>query len=733
MKTLKLRVFTGRNVYTHHPAAQVLVDLEDLAGQESRDFAGFNTDLLHLLPGLLQHGCAGQQGGFARRLQEGTYFGHILEHIMLELQQQLGLPGKYGKTRATDHTGVYEVVFECYVPGLAELLVSIGMDIIDTLLQGRRFDLESALSALQQRLRKVDLGPSSKALVAAARARGISVHRIGDGSLLQLGTGCHARRLQATLTSNTSCIAADIAGDKSLTKSILEGAGIPVPRGQIVYSAEAAVTVWRQLQRPVVVKPCDGNQGRGVSLNLQTESDIVMAFAIAARFSQAVLVEEYIVGRHYRLLVVDGKMVAASERIPAHVVGNGQDTLADLIRQTNEDPLRGEEHEKPLTKLVVDDIVRTVVARQGYDMHSIVAAGSVVWLRENANLSTGGTAIDVTASVHPQLVALVVRAVRLVGLDVAGVDVVAQDIGAPCPQGSGVIIEINAAPGIRMHHYPTAGASRDVAAAIVESLFPAGTPSEIPVVAVTGTNGKTTTCRLVAHALRSCYATVGLTSTDGIYHNGELVVAGDTTGPWSTRVLLDDPAVEVAVLELARGGLLRGGLAFEQCDIALLTNVSEDHLGQDNLDSVEDLVWVKSLVLEAVRPDGYAVLNADDPHTEVLLAQQRSNVILFSRQADNILVRRHLGIGERAVFVRDGNIHLAAGATSESLLALQDVPITFGGRADYNVANALAASAVLWALGIDAAVIRKSLLTFLPDMRHNPGGKTCSRWQDSRC
>ncbi|HBK86341.1 MAG TPA: cyanophycin synthetase [Firmicutes bacterium] len=722
MKKIGLRIFSGRNVYTHRSAALVLLDLGELTGKESREIPGFNERLLNILPGLMSHGCAtGDADGFVQRLQAGTYFGHILEHVLLELQGQLGLVSKYGKTRATDQWGVYEVIFECHCSGLAERLVDTGLDLLHSILARREYNLAAALASLERNLAQVDLGPSSKALWEAARRRGISVRRIGEGSLIQLGSGRYTRRIQATLTDHTSCLAADVAGDKALTKLILKAAAIPVPRGRVVRSVNEALNVWRELKCPVVLKPCDGNQGRGVSLNLNSEDDVVHGFAIASRFSPYVLLEEFIAGKHFRLLVVNDRLVAASERIPAHVVGNGRDTVVALIEEVNQDPLRGNEHEKPLTKITLDDIAKLVLARQGYDLLSIPAPGSIVWLRENANLSTGGTAMDVTDLVHPELAQTVVRAVRLIGLDVAGVDLVTADVGLPIAWGRGAIIEVNAAPGIRMHHFPMEGPERDVASQIIESLYPVGAPSEIPIVAVTGTNGKTTTCRLVAHVLRQCYGMVGLTSTAGIYHNDRLLVAGDTTGPWSARVLLDDPEVEVAVLELARGGLLRGGLAYDRCDVAILTNISEDHLGQDNLDCMEDLAWVKSLVLESVRTDGYVIMNADDECSMDLMPQQHAQAILFSLQPDNLQVRRHLGIGGRAVLVQEGHICLVEGDRCKTLVAVAEIPITFGGSASYNVANVLAACAALWGLRVEEDLLRQGLVTFLPDTKHNPG------------
>lgn len=722
MRILELRIFNGRNVYTHRSAVRALVDLEDLAGKESCEFPSLNDNLLTWLPGLKSHGCASRkQGGFMGRLQEGTYFGHVLEHIVLELQSMLGVGTKYGKTRATNQPGVYEVVFECKVPEIASSLVDTGIMLIEAALGHANINLRERLLRLRRELNQSELGPSTAALRDAAVRRGISVSRIGKGSLLQLGTGRFQKRIQATLTGNASCIAADIAGDKSLTKEILRAAGIPVPRGRVVGSIDEALGTWAQMGCPVVVKPCDGNQGKGVSLNLCTEEELVEAFGIASRYSNQILIEEYIEGRHYRLLVVGGVLVAASERTPAHVIGDGGSTIFQLIEQLNADPLRGDDHEKPLTRVVIDDVVKSVLGRQGLALSSVPSQGNRVWLRENANLSTGGTAVDVTDLVHPQVATVINRAVRLVGLDVAGVDLVTSDIAQPLHYSCGAIIEINAAPGIRMHHFPVEGQSRDVAAAIIDNLFPSGSKSEVPIVAVTGTNGKTTTTRLIAHVLRQQYGVVGLTTTDGVYLNDQCVVTGDTTGPWSTHVVLSDPSVDIAVLELARGGLLRGGLAYDLSDVAVLTNVTEDHLGQDDLEDMRDLVWVKSLVLEAVREDGYAVINADDPYSLEAMEKVNCQLILFSLQADNIHVRQHLGIGGQAVFVRQGTICVGHGSECTPLIHIHDVPITFSGHALYNVSNALASCAALLGLGVDLDYIRRGLASFLPDARYNPG------------
>lgn len=711
-------IFEGRNYYSHKPAAKVTVDLESLAGKESKEFAGFEGRLLATLPGLAGHACAGQAGGFVSRLRDGTYFGHILEHIILELQAQVGYDITFGKTRQTGRPGTYEVVFEYGLAVLVRPLVELAVKLVEAAIAGKSLVMTEHLAHLRKIAAQADLGPSTRAIVQAARKRGISVRRVGNDSLVQLGTGKNLRRVQATLGPYSSCLAADVACDKSMTKLILSKAGIPVPFGLTVETPEEAVEAWRLVGRPVAIKPRDGNQGKGVSLNLNTIEEVEDAFSFAQRYGAKVIVEEYIEGKHYRLLVVDTTLVAAAERIPAQVIADGHRTVEELIALANEDPLRGEKHEKPLTRMQLDDLALTVLRRQGLTPHSIPRQGQVVMLRDSANLSTGGVAIDVTDQVHPTIRHLAERVSRIMGLDIAGIDMVVKDIAEHFSTGS--VIEVNAAPGIRMHLYPSQGKARDVASAILDMIYPPGSASEIPLVAVTGTNGKTTTTRLIAACLRRRFKHVGMTTSAGIYVDDDLLVSGDTTGPWSANVVLGDPIVEAAVLEVARGGILRGGLGYDLADVAVVTNIAADHLGQDGVDTLEDLARVKGLVTESVRPQGSVVINAEDHFCRQLGALSKRHQIMFSTVANHHLLE-HLGRGGKAVYATSEDLLLTQGSDIACSIPLTDIPLTFRGLAIHNIANCTAAAAALWALGMEFADIRATLTTFLPDLRSNPG------------
>ncbi len=717
-----LKAISGRNIHSHYPVVRMLVRLDQLADQPTIAYAGFNGLLLQMLPGLSQHSCSrGYEGGFLERLREGTYLAHVIEHVAIELQDLLGVPSRYGKTRRTLVPGVWEVVFEYKAKEGALAAAELAVEIVEAALQQKTMDIEPRLVTIRRLIASTELGPSTQAICTAAKKRGISVWRLNDDSLVQLGTGCRQHRLQATTTGSTSAIAVDVACDKTLTKQVLSACGIPVPYGDIARTEDGAVRIADELGGPVVVKPCDGNQGKGVTLNLTTHEEVRTAFRVARSYSERVIVERYVEGRHYRVLVVGDRVIAVSERIPAHVVGDGVHSIRELVEQVNLDPRRGDEHEKPLTKIKIDPVSLMLLARQNMTVSYVPRTGERVFLRENANLSTGGTAIDRTDEIHLANCELAVRAARIVGLDIAGIDLVTADITQPMIAGGGAVIEVNAAPGIRMHHYPEQGEPRDVGGAIVSYLFPEGTTSEIPVIAVTGTNGKTTTTRLIAHALRSRYRQVGMTCTDGIYIGDLCLERSDATGPRSAQVLLRDPSVDVAVLETARGGIIRSGLGYHLANVAVITNISNDHIGQDDIEDLDELVHVKSLVAEAVTPDGVVVLNADDPTRQILAERAQRQVIYFSMQAQSAVVRHHLAAGGRAVYHRHGEIVLAHGAEEQVLLPVKEIPITFDGKAEHNVANAMAGAAALWALGLSFDEIRFALLNFTPSLEHNPG------------
>lgn len=721
MKLLETRHFPGINIHSFKPVLEAVVDIESLAEKETKDFPDFVDKLVKILPGLKDHVCGiGRQGGFMIRLQKGTFFGHVTEHVAIELLNLAGYKSSYGKTRAMEKSGVYKIVIQCHWPKLAVEALEMAIQLVTDLFRG--ITPESLdIVRLEQQLAREMPGPSTQSIIDAAISRGIPVKMMEYGSLIRLGTGQYRQYVEATVTGRTSCIGVDMASDKTLTKKVLSDALIPTPRGKIARDEEHAVEIAKELGGTVVVKPCDGNQGKGVSLNLVSEAEIRAAFKVAENYSTKILVEEQIFGRHYRILVINNRVDAVSERFPARVSGDGVHSLKELIEIENRNPLRGEEHEKPLTKIKVDQVVFNVLARQNLTMNYVPEHNEEISLRDNANLSTGGTATDVTDLIHPENKLLACRIARLLGLDVAGIDVVTEDISLPLLNGKGAIIEVNAAPGIRMHLFPAEGPSRQVGDAIVDYLFPWQKRHSIPLVSITGTNGKTTTSRLIAHTLKINGAKVGLASTDGIYIDGSCVNAGDNTGPGSAEVVLSDPAVEVAVLETARGGLVRRGLGYAESDVAVVTNISEDHLGCDGVYTIEELCHVKSLVVETVRKDGYAVLNADDKRVADMAEKCPGRVIFFSIAGNgNRILARHLAAGGRGIMIVDEQIVLAEGDRVEILTAVKSIPITYGGAAHYNVANCLAAAGALWGLGVTRENIVAGITGF-DGLANNPG------------
>ncbi|MBM7581509.1 cyanophycin synthetase [Caldicoprobacter guelmensis] len=722
MKICEIKAFKGRNIYSHQKVIKMVVDLEDMVDVATKDIEGFNDALLKLLPGLYQHHCSlGCPGGFIARLEEGTYLSHVIEHCALEIQSILGYDVSFGRARQVMDSTKYTIVY-AYKNEVAGVEAGkCAVQLVEALCKGHSFDLSSHLNRIKEKAVKNELGPSTKAIVEAALGRGIPVMRIGNGSILQLGYGKYQKRIEATITENTSCISVDIACDKTLTKEILKEAGIPVPEGSVCTTIEDALQIAEELGYPVVIKPEKGNQGKGVSLNLTTPEEVVQAFKIARQVDENIIVEKYIKGNDYRVLVVGGRVVAVAQRIPAHVVGDGVHTIAQLVEMVNKDERRGEGHEKPLTKIKIDEISLMLLKKQGYTLDSIPPAGKWVYLKANGNLSTGGEAIDCTNKIHPVNCEIAVRAAQIIGLDIAGIDIACPDISKPIEEGVGAVIEVNAAPGIRMHLYPSKGKPRNVAQNIIDMLFPPGSRHSIPIISVTGTNGKTTTVRMIAHILRTQGYTVGMTTTGGVYINDHCVMKGDTTGPASAKIVLTDKRVEVAVLETARGGIIRSGLGYDLSDIAVLTNISEDHLGIDEVYTLEDLLHVKSLVVEAVKTNGYVVLNADDPMVVEAAKRVKSNIIYFSKQEDNIIVHRHLVAGGLAVFLKGQHITIATGDGFIQCMDVSRIPATYGGKLVYNIENSLAAVSVAYAMKIPIETIQKALASFYADEIHNPG------------
>ncbi|HEX5740858.1 MAG TPA: cyanophycin synthetase [Pilimelia sp.] len=737
MRITHVRTLRGPNQYLDRPVSVARVELDDLTERETTDHPGFSAALLATLPGIRHHHCAaGRPGGFVARLAGGTYFGHVAEHVAIELSHLVGRHVNFGRTVYAGARGRYDVIMECPVDeppdsALPGRLLATAVAVVRDLLAGRPAGHAAALPDLRAAYAEEELGPSTAAIVDAARRRGIPVERHRVGSLVQLGQGVRRRRVWAAMTDGTSGIGIDLAGDKELTRQLLADAGVPVADGGRAGSYLAARELFAALGPPVVVKPACGRQGQQVHLDVGTPRQLRAAFGAALTFGGDVVVERQLTGRDYRVLVVDGAVVAAAERIAAHVVGDGAASVAELVDRANADPRRGDGHARALTRLRVDAAAAALLGAAGLTPDTVPRAGETVWLRRNANLSTGGVAHDVTDEVHPDVAALCVRVAGLVGLDIAGVDLRLPDIAAPLPAGdsdhppAGGVVEVNAAPGLRMHLEPTRGRARDVGAAIVDMLYPeryqagprgAG-PGRVPTVAVTGTNGKTTVTRLTAHLLAGDGLCVGAATSDGVYVGGRLIQRADATGPRSARLVLDDPTVEAAVLETARGGIVRRGLGYDRSDVGVITNITGDHLGQDGLESLADIADVKALVAEQVRGGGTLVLNADDPRVRRLAARPRvaaadKRLVWCSVDAANPVVRAHLEAGRRAYLVRDGHLVEAAGGNVTPLLPAAALPGSFGGLATYAVANALMAAAAARALDVPVPVVAARLRTF---------------------
>lgn len=722
MRIAGIRNLNGPSVYHARPVLLMELHLEDLDEKETREFPGFNEALLSVLPGLRQHHCGlGREGGFVERLFTGTFFGHVVEHVALEMAGLIGSPVTYGKTRAGEEPGMYRVIVRYASEHAMRRLLTGAVDLVEGLLRGEKVDVRAILAEAEAAARANDLGPSTSAIVGAAARRGVPWRRLNDANLVQLGHGHKRRLIQASITGATSHVAVEIASDKGLTKHLLREAGVKVPDGTVVDDLDGALKALLDMGGPVVVKPLDGNQGKGITLGVTQPVRLLGAYQLARRYSSQVIIERQLQGKDYRVLVVGGRAVSASERRPCEVVGDGASTVEKLIHIVNADPKRGEGHERPLTRIAIDDELVERLGEVGMSLEYVPAPGQTVVLKRHANLSVGGTAVDVTDLVHPETRKACERAATLIGLDVCGVDLVTSDIAKPMDGG---IVEVNAAPGLRMHVSPSEGQARAVGDAIVSHLFPQGEDGRIPICAVTGTNGKTTVTRLLGHVLGGAGEHVGMTTTDGVYSGGELVRRGDNTGPASARSVLSDPAVTAAVLETARGGILRRGLGYDWSDVGIVTNVTRDHVGQDGISDVEDLVWIKSLVAERVRDGGTLVLNADDPESAGMADLKRVDVsrlslVFYSASGASQRYRLHVATGGLGYTVRDGAIVREGDGRRQVVARLSDVPLLANGPA-FQVENALAAVAGAMALGYDAAVVARGLATF-DNGKHNRG------------
>ena len=708
MRIIEQRFLRGPNLFA---AAPCLMAVVDAAGVNPAP--GFGARLLDLLPGLPPEAAA--------RVGSLACVADAVEPVVMELQRLAGAAAEFSQTLAVARTpNARRAVCGYRTEQVARQAFDVARHLIRALAAGESYDLDAALAGLRETAEDYAIGTSTGAVVNAALRRGIPALRITDeANLFQLGWGAKQKRLQATITGATNSIAVGIASDKQLTKTLLDQAGVPVPGGATVTTLAEAQRVARRLNGPATIKPLDANQGKGVTTTCTTPEEVEAAFAHARKYGRHVIVEEFLAGRDYRVLVTGSKIAAASWRRPPCVTGDGTSTVRELVEVENRNPARGEGHTNILTKIPMDALAESTLAKQGYGFDSILPAGVTVDLRGNATRSTGGTAEDVTDSLPEETREICIRAARTIGLDVAGIDVICQDIAHPLREQGGGIIEVNAAPGIRMHQYPSRGTPRDAGAAIVEALF-GQDDGRIPVIAVTGTNGKTTTSLLIAHAARLAGLRTGVTTTEGVYVDGQKVRAGDCTGYHSARSLLTSPDVDFAVLETARGGILKRGLAYDRCDVSVVLNVSSDHLGLDGIETVEELARVKAVV--AGRASRAVVLNAEDDYCVAMAKdlQEAVEVLYFALDADNPVLLRHLERGGRGVYLENNTVVLATGSRHEALLDVRDMPVSLGGCARYNIANALAATAALVATGFGNPEIEAGLCSFVSDSKHNP-------------
>ncbi len=728
MRILKIQTLRGPNYWSirRHKLIVMRLDLENIAETPSNEIPGFYEGLVEALPSLEAHYCSpGCRGGFLMRVREGTMMGHVVEHVALELQELTGMRCGFGRTRETATPGVYQVVFEYLNEEAGRYAGRAAVRLCQSIIERGRYpkaELEQDLQDLKDYWRDAALGPSTEAIVKEAEKRGIPWMQLGARFLIQLGYGVNQKRMQATMSDNTGILGVELACDKEATKRILSSAGVPVPRGTVINFLDDLEDAIEYVGGyPIVIKPLDGNHGRGITIDIRTWDEAETAYDAAKQISRSIIVERYHLGQDHRVLVVDGKVVAVAERVPAHVIGDGRSTVAELIEEINKDPNRGDGHDNVLTRIELDRTSYQLLEKQGLTINSVPDEGEVCYLKATANLSTGGVAVDRTDQIHPENLWLAQRIVKIIGLDIAGIDIVTTDISRPLREVDGVIVEVNAAPGFRMHVAPSKGVPRNVAGAVMDMLFPSDKPSRIPVLSVTGTNGKTTTTRLLAHIFKQTGKVIGYTTTDGTYIGNFMVEPGDNTGPQSARLILQDPTVEVAVLETARGGILRSGVAFDSANVGVVLNVASDHLGIGDIDTIDQLAHLKSVVAEAVFPDGYAVLNADDPRVAAMAQRTKANIAYFTMNPNSELVRQHIQKGGVAAVYERGCLSILKGDWTHRIERAENIPLTMGGRAPFMIANALAASLAAFVQNVSIEQIRLGLNTFRASVSQTPG------------
>lgn len=724
MKIDKIQALRGPNIWSvqRKKLIQMRLDLEEMEQFPTNKIEGFRERIEAMFPTMIEHRCSeGVRGGFFSRVERGTWMGHVIEHIALEIQTLAGMETGFGRTRETKTPGVYNVVFSYTEENVGMFAAESSVAIAEALIKGVDYDVEADIQKMREIRERVRLGPSTGSIVEEAVARDIPWIRLGTNSLVQLGYGINQMRFQATITCKTSSIAVDIACNKEQTKRMLDAASIPVASGGICVDEEDLDDVIRKIGYPIVIKPLDGNHGKGASINVKNREDAVEGLAYAKKYSHRVIVERFITGYDFRVLVIDNKLVAAAKREPAHVKGDGKQNIQQLIDETNQDPRRGYGHENVLTQIDVDRDTTDLLEKLNYTLETVPKKDEIVYLKSTANLSTGGTSIDVTDMMHPENIFLCERISRVIGLDICGVDIMAENLTQPLKENGGCILEVNAAPGFRMHLAPSEGLPRNVAAPVIDMLYPPGKPSRIPIIAVTGTNGKTTTTRLMAHIVKNNGYKVGFTTSDGIYVQNHMMEKGDTTGPISAEYILKDPTVEFAVLETARGGILRSGLGFSRCDIAIITNIQEDHLGLSDIHTLDDLARVKSTVVKSVKKDGWAILNAEDEQCLKIANELSCNVAYFAMDENNPKVKQFSKEGKIVAVYENGFITIKKGEWKMRVERATHVPLTMGGKAKFMIANVLAATLAAYLQGFKTDDISLSLQTFIPSAAQTPG------------
>ncbi len=733
MKIRSINAMRGPNYWSvrRHKLIVMVLDLEEMEELPSNKIDGFKERLEKMFPTMYEHRCSvGTAGGFFKRVEEGTWMGHIIEHIALEIQTLAGMDVGFGRTRGYGEEGVYNVVFAYMEEKVGRYAAKASVEICEALIKGEDYDMADDLQRMREIREAERLGPSTGSIVQEAANRGIPWIRLNKYSLCQLGYGANQKRIQATVTSETSSIGVELACDKEDTKYLLEQAEVEVPKGDIIKRERSLKEACQYVGFPLVIKPIDGNHGRGITVDINSYEEALEAFHAAKEVSNSVIVEKYITGEDYRLLVINNVMVAAAKRTPAHVIGDGKSSIQELIDQVNEDPRRGYGHEKVLTQITVNDLTKSIIKSKGYQLDTVIDKDEVLILKDTANLSTGGTAEDITDIVHPANVSMVERISKIIDLDICGVDIMTTDITKPLSETGGAVLEVNAGPGFRMHLAPTSGLPRNVAAPVIDKLFPQGNTGRIPIVAVSGTNGKTTTTRLIAHMAKMRGFRVGYTTSDGVYIQNRLLMTGDCTGPASSEFVLKDPTVNFAVLECARGGLLRAGLGFKNCDIGIVTNVAADHLGLKGIHTIEQLAKVKGVIPETVLPDGYAILNADDDLVYDMRRTIECNVALFSMDENNPRIKALQRIGGITAVYENGYVTICRGEWKMRIMKVEHIPLTYGGKAAFMIQNVLPAILAANIQGISIEDMKAALETFIPSASQTPGRLNLFKFND---